>query len=72
MFITIWILLCLYFFKRGISYVSKIDCDITWQQLPKGDGKIRISHTIKPDNPPSEEEWQKIYIKPYLQIYNKK
>lgn len=71
MFTTFCILFYFYCFYKLWKYFSKTEYVTTWEQLPKGDGKIRISHTITPDNPPSEEEWLNQHVKPYTRIFTK-
>ena len=57
MFIAISILFGIYFMVRLFSYASKPDYVVNWDNMPKIEGGIKLSHTVKPDNPLSEEEW---------------
>lgn len=43
---------------------SSNDNPINWNNIPEIKGGIKISHTITPDNPPSEQEWNN-YIHSY-------
>jgi len=48
---------------------SANDNPINWNNVPKIQGGIKLSHTVTPDNPISEQEWNN-YIHSYY-IANK-